>query len=119
VNARLSSVREEGKIFWSSLMRCPNCGKESTVTNLCRECPMLPSDLPLNEEANIQLCSYHLIPHFVTVDDILRPSYHRTCKLEYTGLVQNSLTGERRLYQPKDSDEEVKLWIGYGVIFDE
>ena len=102
-------------VLWISLMQCPNCGYATTVTNICRNCPQLPADEPMSEEYRIP-CGYHLIQHFVTVDDMIVPAAHRSCRLEYTGLVENH-EGERRLYKPSNNDELRSLEAGWGVVF--
>ena len=102
--------------IWYSLMRCPNgCGRETIVTNICRNCPNTPADQPMSENYRTP-CSYHLIQHFVTVDEMIIPSAHGDAKLEYSGLVENHL-GERRLFAPANADELQSLECGHGVIF--
>ena len=114
---RFATESDNANEIWYGLMRCPNgCGRETIVTNICRNCPNTPADQPMSENYRTP-CSYHLIQHFVTVDEMIIPSAHGDAKLEYTGLVENYL-GERRLYQPKDPNELQLLERGRGVVYE-
>lgn len=128
---RLSSSRadlEAGKL-WLPVMICQKCGKQSTVTNICRECPEMPATSALNPEmVKTKFCYAHCEPHTVELDGKTYPATHESDKMVYSGVVEEPFLvfhksgrelPERRAYKAKDNDEAVKLWIGWGVVFDD
>lgn len=63
---------------WYRLFRCPKCGYETTVTNVCRQC----HKMPLIEECWCPVwCSWHEVAHRVNGKWVA----HRSIMMEETG----------------------------------
>jgi len=112
---RLSNDPKDADKIYFSVMRCPKCGYETTVTNVCRQCPKTAP----TEEANRPVwCDTHKCFHHLNGKHYM----HQSVNMIVTGKVSriNPKTGRRmtRHYQGKP-DELGKLWCGWGVVFDD
>jgi len=106
----LTSDLKYRDFVWLPIMKCPKCGYETTVTNICRSCPETPADQKLTCPV---LCGTHEMVH--QKDGVFLG--HRSVIMEYTGKVQKLGEERTREYVPKNDDEKLKLWTGYGVVF--
>jgi len=117
---RLSNDRADDDKIYLSIMRCPRCNYSTIVTNVCRSCPKTPADQKLTGP---QWCYTHDLAH-CEIDPhtgkVIKWLGHQAVVMEYSGYVRKmaSITRRKRRYIPKNADEEQKLEIGYGVVFE-
>ena len=118
---RLSNDRTDDDKIYLGVMRCPRCDYESTVTNVHRSCPKTPADQGLICPV---WCYTHEIAH-CEIDPhtgkVVKWLGHQAVVMEYSGFVRKmaGLTRRKRRYIPKNADEEQKLEVGWGVVFDD
>ena len=87
---------------WHQEFKCPLCGYKTTVTNVCRQCPMTPADEPARRHV---FCGYH--KEFHEIDG--KPMLHRGVNMKPTEWAKrfnpNKNRTERRKIKnlPKDA----------------
>jgi len=94
---------------WYRVFRCPKCGKESHVTNICRECPKTPSDEIATRKV---FCFIHKKYHYEDEDSQKSPTIHRSLRMIATDMVSrfnpNLGRHERRKIKNLPEDAIVK-----------
>jgi hypothetical protein len=96
---------------WLPVMKCPLCGYESTVTNICRGCP----ETEPNEVTTVpQYCNKHKTYHKNKNGEY---TSHQGVNMEYSGYVEEWGNNKRRKFTPTP-DELSRIWIGYGVVYE-
>jgi hypothetical protein len=114
---RLSNDPKDLDKLWLSVMRCPKCGYETTVTNICRSCPETPATEELTRPV---FCFIHNMYHTrKNPDGSITYLGHQHVAMEYSGYVQKAGTNRKRKFTPKDADELGKLCSGWGVVFED
>lgn len=118
---RLSNDRADDDKIYLSIMKCPRCDYETTVTNICRNCPKTPADQGLTGP---KWCYVHKQCHYIKdskLEGVIHYTGHQAVVMEYSGYVRKmaGLTRRKRRYIPKNADEEQKLEIGWGIVFDD
>ena len=116
---RLSNDRADDDKIYLGIMVCPRCNYESIVTNVHRSCPKTPADQGL---IGPRWCYDHKQCHYIKDDKgVIHYTGHQAVVMEYSGYVRKmtGLTRRKRRYIPRNADEEQKLEIGWGVVFDD
>jgi len=102
--------------MWLPIMGCPKCGYETTVTNICRNCPETPIIVKLTSPV---FCGTHDCFHFKDNPDGTKTYLtHESVVMVYTGKVRKFSSDEIKEFEAKP-DEMSKIWCGHGVVFDE
>ena len=57
---------------------CVMCGYVTTVTNICRQCPEMPTD---DEAIHEVYCEVHKMPHYMRKGDTVVPAIHRSINM--------------------------------------
>lgn len=116
MSSRLSNDLKDRDKIWLPIMKCPLCGYETTVTNVCRSCPKAPLTETLVRPRHCDSCG---VVHSRVENGKTVFLDHKSILMEYSGFVQKLNGEEKRRYKPKDDDEKQKLWIGFGVVFED